>query len=142
MKVVCDTDVVVAGLRNPSGASRAWLRAILEGQVACLLSVPLVLQYEEVLLRDERLAAIPATAADVGAILDALCRVCRPVEIHYTWRPSLRDADDEMVLEAAVHGGADWILTFNERDFAGAERFAPRVGRPGPVWRRWQGERR
>jgi len=50
MKIVLDTDVVVAGLRSRLGASRLWLQAVLERRATLLLSVPLVLQYEEVLL--------------------------------------------------------------------------------------------
>ncbi len=53
----------------------------------------------------------------------------------------LRDPNDELVLETAVNGQADLLLTFNERDFVGAERFAPRISRPGPAWRRWLEER-
>jgi predicted nucleic acid-binding protein len=59
------------------------------------------------------------------------------VIISYLWRPILRDPNDELVLETAVNRRADRLLTFNERDFAGAERFAPRVRRPGPAWREW-----
>jgi predicted nucleic acid-binding protein len=55
------------------------------------------------------------------------------------WRPTLRDPSDEMVLETAVNGRADWLLTFNDKDFVGAERFGVKVGRPGPVWRLWKG---
>ena len=55
-------------------------------------------------------------------MLDALCAVCSPIEISFLWRPMLRDADDEMVLEVAANGRADRLLTFNERDFAGGER--------------------
>ena len=50
----------------------------------------------------------------------------------------LRDPDDEMVLEVAVHGGADFLLSFNERDFVGTERLGVTVRRPGPAWRMWR----
>ena len=71
-------------------------------------------------------------------LLNALCAVCTPVEISFLWRPMLRDPNDEMVLEVAVNGGADWLLTFNARDFAGAERLGVRIERPGPAWRSWR----
>src|SRR5271169_5298665 len=71
-------------------------------------------------------------------LLDALYAVCRPVEISFLWRPMLRDADDEMVLEVAVNGRADRLLTFNERDFAGAGRLGVTVERPGAAWRSWR----
>jgi putative PIN family toxin of toxin-antitoxin system len=138
MLVALDTDVLVAAVRSRRGASRAWLRAILAGEAMLLLSVPLALQYEAVLMRPEQLAASGASAEEIAALLDALCAVCTPVEISFLWRPMLRDADDEMVLEVAVNGRADRLLTFNERDFAGAGRLGMTVERPGPAWRAWR----
>ncbi len=138
MDVVLNTDVVVAALRSRLGASRAWLRAILAGEVTLLLSVPLALQYEAVLTRPEHLARSGATVAQIGSLLDTLCAICRPVEISYLWRPTLRDANDEMVLEVAVNGRADRLLSFNERDFKAASRFNMVVERPGPSWRSWR----
>lgn len=141
MRVVMDTDVVVAGLRSPRGASRAWLRAALRREAELLLSVPLVLEYEAVLTRPEVLAATGGTPERVGRLLDLLCAVGRPLRVSFLWRPTLRDPGDEMVLEAAVAGRADRLLSFNLRDFAGAERLGVRVERPGPAWREWKGDR-
>jgi putative PIN family toxin of toxin-antitoxin system len=135
MKVVLDTDVLVAAVRSRQGASRAWLASVLSGEVTLLLSVPLAFEYEDVLLRPEQLRASGATVEQMSALLDALCAVCRPVEIQFLWRPMLRDPDDEMVLEVAANGRADRLLTFNERHFAGAARLGVVVERPGPAWR-------
>src|SRR5271163_4973282 len=104
MRVALDTDVLVAAVRSRRGASRAWVRAILNGEADLLLSMPLALQYEAVLMRPEHLTASGATTEQIAALLDALCVVCIPVEISFLWRPVLRDADDEMVLEVAVNG--------------------------------------
>ena len=131
-------DVLVAALRSRLGASRLWLRAVLRGEAKLLLSVPLALQYEAVLTRPEHLAGSGASVTDVSVLLDALCSVCEPVGISYLWRPTLRDPDDEMVLEAAMNGNADCLLTFNERDFKGAARLNIKVQRPGPAWRSWR----
>ena len=138
MRLVLDTDVAVAALRSRHGASRAWLRTVLQREATLLLSVPLALQYEAELTRAEHLAASGASRAEVMLLLDALCAVCVPIEVSFLWRPMLRDPDDEMVLEVAVNGRADRLLTFNERDFAGAERLGVRVERPGPAWRSWR----
>jgi predicted nucleic acid-binding protein len=138
MRLVLDTDVVVAAVRSRRGASRAWVRAVLEGEAALLLSVPLVLQYEAVLTRPDQLAASGASPRQIAALLDALCAACEPVEISFLWRPTLRDADAEMVLETAVNGQADRLLTFNVRDFVGAGRLGVTVEQPGPAWRAWR----
>jgi putative PIN family toxin of toxin-antitoxin system len=137
MKVVLDADVFVAALRSRRGASAAWLRAALRREVEMLASVPLMLHYEAVMSRPEHRAVSGLTIVELGAVLDAIAAIVTPVTISYLWRPMLRDPDDELVLETAVNGRADLVLTFNERDFAGAERFMPRISRPGPALREW-----
>ena len=74
---------------------------------------------------------------EVGSILDGLCAVAEEVKIDFPWRPSLKDPEDEMVLETAVNGGADLLLTFNARDFSNARQFAIEIDQPGPAWRRY-----
>ncbi len=139
MKVVLDTSVVVAGLRSSVGGSRRWLEVCLKEEVTLLLAVPLVLQYEDVLLREENISAHGLLREEIGELLDGLCSVCAPVELSYLWRPLLRDPDDEMVLETAVLGHADLLLTFNIRDFVCAERVGVSVVQPGPAWKRLLG---
>lgn len=137
MRVVLDTDVLVAALRSRRGASAVWLRAALRREVEMLASVPMMLQYESVVLRPEHRRGSRLSMAELGAVLDAIAAVVTPVTISYLWRPILRDPDDELVLETAINGRADLLLTFNERDFAGAERFSPRISRPGPALQDW-----
>lgn len=141
MLIVLDTSVVVAGLRSRNGASRLWLASVLRGHHTGLVSVPLILEYEAVLTRKAQLAASGLTTQQVRQFLDGLCSVAEHVTIASIWRPILRDPDDEMVLETAVFGHADLLLTFNTRDFAGSQRFGLEVDRPGPAWLKTQGSR-
>lgn len=141
MKIVLDADVMVAAVRSRQGASAAWLRAVLRSEVQILVSVPLMLHYEAVLLRPENRTSSALSSKELNALLDAIAVIAIPLVISYLWRPMLRDPDDELVLETAANGRADLLLTFNERDFAGAERFAFWVSRPGPAWRAWLEER-
>jgi predicted nucleic acid-binding protein len=83
MKVVLDTDVLVAAVRSRRGASRAWIRAILRREATLLLCVPLALQYEAVVTRPEHLSASGASLEQMRSLLDALCAVCTPVEIPF-----------------------------------------------------------
>ncbi len=115
---VLDTDVLIAALRSAWGASRQLLLAALDGQFELLLSVPLMLEYEAVLTRPEHLAACGLTVEEVGAVLDDVAAVATPVRLAFRWRPRLADANDDMVLETAMNGSADAIVTFNQRDFA------------------------
>lgn len=82
-----------------------------------LASVPLFIEYEAVVTRAEHLAAAGASRSDVMNVLDVLAGCIEPIEIHYLWRPRLRDPGDDMVLEVAVNGRADAIVTFNRADF-------------------------
>jgi putative PIN family toxin of toxin-antitoxin system len=115
---VFDTDVVVAALRSDQGASRLLLMAALFRQCELLLSVPLILEYEAVLTRPHHLSACGLSSTEVGSILDDLASVAKRVNLAFRWRPRLSDPDDDMVLETAMNGGADAIVTFNQRDYA------------------------
>lgn len=117
-----DTDVIVAALRSDTGASRQLLLAALAQRFELLVSVPLILEYESVLIRPQHLAACGLNVAEVGRILDDLSAVARPVRLAFRWRPRLSDPDDDMVLETAINGGADAIVTFNQRDYAAGIR--------------------
>lgn len=129
-----DTDVVVAALRSDRGASRQLLRSALDGNIELLVSVPLMVEYEAVLSRQEHLAAMGLTSREVGEILDALAVVAIPVRLSFLWRPRLKDPADEMVLETAVNGGAGQLVTFNIRHLAAASDFGIRVLRPNEAW--------
>jgi putative PIN family toxin of toxin-antitoxin system len=117
MRLVIDTDVIVAAMRSPGGASAALLVLLLERQDTMLLSVALAFEYEMTCTRAEHLLAAQASEAEVRRMIDAIIDVIEPVEVHYQWRPLLSDAGDEMVLEAAANGRADAIVTFNRRDY-------------------------
>ncbi len=117
-----DTDAMVAALRSSRGASRQLLLGALEGSFQLLLSVPLILEYEAVLSRPEHLAACGLSAAEIGRVLDDLAGIAQPVSLSFRWRPRLSDPNDDMVLETAVNGNADAIVTFNQRDFEAAIR--------------------
>lgn len=134
MSLVLDTDVMVAALRSPAGASSELLRQVLVGERVAMASVPLFVEYEAVMSRPEHLKAAGAALEDVRNLLDVLAGVIEPVEIRYLWRPQLSDADDDMVLECAANGGARHLVTFNVADFRGpAERFGVRPLTPGQL---------
>ena len=139
MRLVLDTDAMVAAFRNDRGASRRLLISALDGEFDLLLSVPLILEYEAVLTRPEHLFAIGLAAEEVNAVLDAVVKIAIPVGLRFLWRPRLKDPADEMVLETAVNGNADWLVTFNTRHLAeGARDFGIRVMRPVEAWRQVQ----
>ncbi|MCO5162776.1 MAG: putative toxin-antitoxin system toxin component, PIN family [Mesorhizobium sp.] len=121
MRLVLDTSVLVAALRSRKGSSRLLLVDALRQQVEIVLSVPLALEYEAVLTRPEHLRAFGLSRDEVERLLDALFGVARAVDLAFTWRPVSADPNDDMVIETAVNGGADMVVTFNAKDFAGLE---------------------
>jgi putative PIN family toxin of toxin-antitoxin system len=136
LRLVLDTDVLVAGLRSDRGASRQLLISALDREIEMLVSVPLMVEYEAVLTRPEHLDASGLSSKQVNEVLDALAKVLIPVPLRFLWRPRLKDPADEMVLETAVNGAADRLVTFNVRHLAAATReFGIRVLRPPEVWK-------
>ena len=136
MIVVLDTDVIVAAVVSPTGASRFLLREIGLGRLTAAASVPLFLEYEAVLKRPETLHRAGGTVADMDIILDQLAVMLQQVPIWYLWRPLLRDANDDMVLEAAANAAATHLVTFNIRDFGeGPSRFGITLCRPAQLAR-------
>lgn len=132
MRVVLDTNVLVAALRSKEGASAEVLRAAHDGRLTAIANVALFAEYEAVLTRAEHLAAGAVTHEEVVDALDELAGKIEPAEQHFSWRPQLTDPDDEMVLEAAVNGGAEAIVTFETATFReAAARFGIEVLTPG-----------
>mgnify|MGYP003473967099 FL=1 len=131
-RVVLDTDIIVTALRSATGGSNAVLREAAYGRITPLVTPALFLEYEAVLKRPEQRLVHGLGLRDIDRFLSALAAACEAVEVSFQWRPQLSDANDEMVLETAVNGQADALITHNVRDFAkGAERFRLRVLRPG-----------
>jgi putative PIN family toxin of toxin-antitoxin system len=127
-RIVIDTNVFVAALLSRRGASHRLLKLIDSNEFQTFISTPLVLEYEDVALR--MLEKTTLTEEELGIIIDYLCAAAHPQEIFYLWRPFLRDAKDDMVLELAVAARCDAIITFNLRHFEGAERFGIKILTP------------
>jgi putative PIN family toxin of toxin-antitoxin system len=136
-KIILDTNVIVAALRSRRGASFAVLKRI--GQAwQPLISVPLVLEYEAIGKREAERLGIPASTVD--AIVRAFCFTGRQINVHFRLRPFLPDPGDEFLLELAVAGAADAIVTHNVRHFAGVEQFGVGVLTPREFLRKIEGE--
>jgi putative PIN family toxin of toxin-antitoxin system len=135
--VVLDSSVVVSAFRSRLGASSHLLGLVEDGRLVPLATPALFLEYEDVLKRPEQREASGMSLAEVDAALTALAALTEPVEVRFAWRPQLADPGDEMVLDAAVNGQADALVTHNLADFAqAAPRFGLTVLRPGELLER------
>lgn len=120
LRVVLDTDVLVAALRSGSGASRQIFLALRDEWFSALGSVPLYMEYEATLKRAALLKETKLSLRDIDELLDIVAACCEQTDIHFSWRPQLRDPKDEMVLETALNSRADALVTFNRTDFEAA----------------------
>jgi len=128
-QVVFDTNVFVSAIRSRRDASHRLLLLVDGPDFQINLSVPLVIEYEDVAKRMAEEAGL--TSSDVDDVIDYLCSVARLREIHFLWRPVLKDPGDDHVLELAAEAECHVIITHNVRDFAGAEHFGIKAVTPG-----------
>jgi len=126
--VVLDTNVLVSALRSQRGASFEIVAALGRGEFEVSVSVSLLLEYEATLLRHA--SELNFDPEDALGLVDYICEVAIAQEIFFLWRPFLRDAGDDLVLEVAVAAGSDAIVTHNVKDFSGAEKVGVRVLTP------------
>lgn len=121
-RAVLDTSVVVAALRSRRGASNRLVELVALGRLRPLVTTALFLEYEDVLRRPENRLATGMSDADVEGFLAAFASAAEGVDVSFRWRPQLKDPNDELVLEAAVNGRAEALVTHNVRDFQSATR--------------------
>jgi putative PIN family toxin of toxin-antitoxin system len=136
MRLVLDTSVIVSAFRSRSGASFRLLEMCRQGHHTILATPTLFFEYESVLLRKEHQAVHGLSLSEVDEALRGIASLVEAVKIDFQWKPQLRDAGDEFVLEAAINGKADIICTHNLRDFLpAATRFGLRVLSPASMIR-------
>ena len=133
-RIVLDTNVFITALRSQNGVGFKLLSQVDKEKFRLVLSVPLVLEYEEVAKRQAR--SLGLSHSDIDDIIDYLCSVGEHRRIFFLWRPLLRDPHDDLVLELAVEAQADAIVTYNIRDFGLARTFGLDVLTPQQFLRR------
>jgi putative PIN family toxin of toxin-antitoxin system len=122
VRAVLDVRVLVAAIRSDQGASRLLLTRALEQRLILMASLPLMVEYEAALAHPHHLAASGLSSHAMHALVDALAAVAEPVRLTPLWRPTLRDPVDDAVLEAAVLGAADAIVSLDDCVFRPAAR--------------------
>lgn len=121
VSITIDTCVFISALRSRQGASFKILSLIDSEEFEFYLSVALVLEYEAVAKRMAE--SIGLTESDIEDVIDYMCAIGKHRQVHFLWRPSLRDPSDDFILELAVESECNYIVTHNLRDFEGSEKF-------------------
>ena len=140
MKIILDTNIIVAGLYSKRGASYQLLKSALSGQLPVAISPLVALEYEGVLNRKIEEGFLKISKEDCGKILSALFSIAtivwRPLQV----RPVLSDPSDDKILECAISCNCTYIVTFNKRHFP-AKLTAPwgiKVATPGEFMLNWR----
>ena len=128
IKIVIDTNVIVSALKSQQGFSYKLLSIIDDARLSVFISVPLILEYEDVLKRSESQVYINNT--EIGDILNFICLIGNQRKIFYLWRPFLKDPKDDMILELSVESECDYIISFNKKDFKNIEKFNLKILTP------------
>ena len=122
---------------------------ILRQEVTLLMDLKLSLEYQDVALRQEHIDESGSTRQEVFDLIRNLEAFAEEVTITTKVRPSSTDPNDDMVLDLAINGQADAIVTLNVRHFRKvAATFRLDVISPGELMQRlskegpWQSMRR
>ena len=128
MKIVIDTNVLFTALKSRKGASYKLVSLIPTNRFSIAISVPLIIEYEDVLRRGKLQDSI--TEKDITDFIDFVCYVGDHQKIFFLWRPFLPDSSDDLILEVAVASSSDAIITYNKRHFKNVEKFGLRILNP------------
>ncbi|MCB8944756.1 MAG: PIN domain-containing protein [Ardenticatenaceae bacterium] len=119
------------------------LQLVRTRQIELALSVPVYMEYQDVLHREKSLTALGLAKTDVDAFLRLAAYLGKPHDIFYLWRPNLRDEADNMLLELAVASRSQWLITNNVRDFSVGNELRHDgllIGTPAQFVRQWRQE--
>lgn len=126
--------MLITALRSSTGAAAETVRLALQGELTTLMDYKLACEYRDVALRAEQLHVSGKSRAEMAAILDALEATAEPVYVALQHRPLSPDPNDDMVLDVAINGNADAIITNNTKHFRdAAERFHLEVLTPAEL---------
>jgi len=125
IQIILDTNIIYSALRSRNGASFLLFSLLPSMKFSLNISVPLILEYEDVLKRSSN--DLKFSYDEIDRILDYLCSISNKHEVFYLWRPLLRDPGDDLILELAVKAKCTYIVTYNKQDFEGVDAFGLRV---------------
>jgi len=129
-RIVLDTCVLVSAVRSQNGASFSLVSRIPDPGFQICLSVAVYVEWQAVVTRPEHIP--PGANAELAlGFVRYLASTAHLQDVHFLWRPFLRDPDDDMVLECAVASSAEIIVTHNLKDFTRAESLGVRAMTPG-----------
>ena len=140
MIVTMDTNVLLASLISQSGASHKILRLIISGKLDFALSTQVLLEYDDVLKREEVLERTGLGRNEIEDLLDLLALLAQKHNKYYRLRPNLRDENDNLFVECAFVSSSHYLITSNIRDFDSGELkgFGFQILTPKDFYQMWR----
>jgi putative PIN family toxin of toxin-antitoxin system len=126
-RAVVDTNVFVGALNGREGSNRKVIRACLARELFPVMGQALFLEYVDVLGRDSLFWKSPLTKLERQDLLDAYLSACEWVQVYYSWRPNLPDEGDNHLMELALAGAVDVLITNNVADFERSDLHFPSI---------------
>jgi putative PIN family toxin of toxin-antitoxin system len=142
MVVTMDTNVLLAALISQSGASHKILSLIIDEAINLALSTQVLLEYDDVLKREEILKLTRLETEEIEDMLDLLALLAQKQNIYYRLRPNLRDEEDNLFVECAFASNTDYLITSNIRDFNSGDLkgFRFKVITPKDFYQMWRND--
>ena len=110
------------------------MRMIFREELVPLMDLKLGLEYRDVALRSEHVRASALSRREIVELIEAMEAFAEPVELVMKTRPLSSDPSDDMVLDVAINGRAEALITSNKKHFAGAgKRFGIPVLTPAEL---------
>lgn len=125
MRIVLDTNVLLSGLLSPPGPPGSIVRLITAGAVRICFDARILAEYRQVLLRP----AFPFTEIQVDSLLDQL-QADGDLVAALPLVERLPDPEDEVFLEVALCGNAQFLVTGNLKHYPVPSRQGARVESP------------
>ena len=107
---------------------------IFREELVPLMDLKLGLEYRDVALRSEHVRASALSKREILELIEAMEAFAEPVEVVMKTRPLSSDPSDDMILDVAINGRAEALVTSNKRHFAAAgKRFGIQVLTPAEL---------
>jgi uncharacterized protein len=111
MRAVLDTNVLVSAVLSPQDPPARVLKLWRQGRFDVVLSRSILAEYRRALSYPHIRHHYPVSDEDVEGLLEDLEKAGPVIETGGELRAVAADPDDDKVLECAVAGGADYIVS-------------------------------
>jgi uncharacterized protein len=128
IRIVIDTNVLIGALIGKEySANRKLIELCLKKEFQPLISHTLFSEYEDIINRPSILRLCKRSTEEINILFDGFLSTCELVKIYYLWRPNLVDENDNYLIELAIAGNAEILVTHNLKDFSRAQLKFPQL---------------